>query len=77
MKTIPRELIPEDFLYYRSSSRVFYEYYKNHTFLKVKKLEENSFKFLIENFLFLWIKNISIEKIDIEITKKKLKELKI
>ena len=29
MKTLLRQDIPEDFSYYRTGSRVFYEYYKN------------------------------------------------
>ena len=38
MKTLARHLIPEDFSYYRTGSKVFYDYYANSTRLLVGKI---------------------------------------
>ena len=38
MKTILREDIPLDFSYYRTGSRVFYDYYKKHTKLLIQRM---------------------------------------
>jgi hypothetical protein len=51
MKTLLRELIPKDYFYYRSSSKVFYEYLKNYTYYKIEKIG-NNFDFLTSYFIF-------------------------
>jgi hypothetical protein len=35
MQTLPRSDIPKDFIYYRTGSRVFLDYYKEFTKLKI------------------------------------------
>lgn len=75
MKTIKRENIPKDFIYYRSASKVFYEYYKNHKYFVVKKTN-NKYEFIKACKIFwnaFW--SVIAEKTDIEPTKEMINSM--
>ena len=72
MKTLQRSDIPEDFVYYRSGSRVFYEYLRQFRSYIVEKVHKRGDFFVaIQVFPGFW--SITAEKIDVELTEKQLK----
>jgi hypothetical protein len=76
MKTILRSDIPSDFSYYRTGSRVFYEYYKKYTQLVIHRVWSG------HEFIKAWkivgkIYSIIAEKLDVEPTKEMLEKLDI
>ncbi len=76
MKTLPRNLIPEDFMYYRTGSRVFYDYLKRFRSYIVEYVWKNG-EFFSAYQMLPWFWSITAEKIDIELTKKELKKYNI
>lgn len=74
MKTINRTQIPKDYIYYRSSSEVFFDYYKNYTRMIVEKIWK-WFEFLTAYKIIFNFFVVTIEKIDIEVNKKFLKNI--
>jgi hypothetical protein len=77
MKTLPRALIPADFTYYRTGSRVFYEYYKKHSSTMINRIGKG-FSFMKMGRVFgspFW--SIIAEKIDQEPSVERLRELGI
>lgn len=67
MKTLNRADIPEDFVYYRTGSEVFYEYFREFYWWDIIRIPRKSYEFMrIESWLGgLW-HTIDAEKIDIE-----------
>lgn len=74
MKTISRSEIPEDYTYYRTGSKVFYEYTKKYTSNIVEKIGKGYEFFTAMRFLG-GFSSISVEKQDEELTKEKLANL--
>jgi hypothetical protein len=71
MKTLSRKDIPEDFIYYRSGSRVFYEYLKQFRFYIVEKIHKRGdFFYAVQLLPGFW--SITAEKVDKEITREML-----
>ncbi len=71
MKTIQRSEIPEDYIYYRTGSRVFYEYYRKYTYQLVEKIGK-WYEFLTALKMLPWFWSVSVEKHDEELTREKL-----
>lgn len=67
MKTLDRSDIPEDFTYYRSGSRVFYEYYKKYTKMIVFRIGK-WYEFIKAWRIIGNIYRVNVEKIDQEPT---------
>jgi len=65
MKTIPRESIPDDFSYYRTGSRVFYEYYRKYTRLIIERVGDG-YEFMKIGKIVGNFYSIIAEKIDTE-----------
>ena len=76
MKTILRSDIPKDFSYYRTGSKVFYEYYKNYTELIIHRIGKR-YEFLRAGRIIGNIYSVIIEKIDTEPTREILKKIGI
>lgn len=73
MKTLHRKDIPEDFVYYRRGSQVFYEYLKQFRSYVVEKVHKRGdFFSAIQVVPGFW--SITAEKIDTELTREKLKK---
>lgn len=73
MKTLERKDIPEDYIYYRTGSEVFYQYLKQFRSYIVEKIHKRGDFFLAVQILpGFW--SITAEKIDIELKREKLKE---
>jgi hypothetical protein len=71
MKTIHRKDIPEDFIYYRSGSRVFFEYLKSfRSYIISWTREGKEFFSAVRIFPGWW--SVTAEKIDTELSKEKL-----
>ena len=76
MKTMIRRDIPEDFIYYRTGSKVFYEYLKQFRFYIVEKIHKRGDFFSAMQILpGFW--SITAEKIDVELTKDSLSKFGI
>lgn len=73
MKTLHRSLIPEDFSYYRTGSRVFFEYYKKYTNTIVQKTGK-WYDFLRAFKIFPGFYSVVLEKNDTELDPKILKK---
>ncbi|MBX9809242.1 GNAT family N-acetyltransferase [Candidatus Gracilibacteria bacterium] len=73
LKTIARSLIPENFSYYRTGSRVFYEYYKKYTNLVVEKTGKG-YEFFRAFRVFPGFYSVINEKNDTELTTQILKK---
>ena len=74
MKTISRASIPADYTYYRTGSRVFYDYYTKYTKRIVQKTWKwNEFYTALRMFPGFW--NITVEKQDEELDREDLKKL--
>ena len=71
MKTILRSDIPRDFSYYRTGSRVFYEYYQKFTTYLIRKIW-TGYEFLLAFRIIPGFWSITVEKSDTEITRKVL-----
>lgn len=77
MKTINRLFIPEDFIYYRTWSKVFYEYYKKYSKFLIEKIN-NWYEFIkIIKFFKFPIRFVVAEKTDIEPNKEFIKSIGI
>jgi hypothetical protein len=75
MKPLHRSLIPTDFTYYRTGSRVFYDYYKKHSHTIIDRLGD-SFSFIKMGRVFgSSFMSVIAEKIDIEPSVERLREL--
>ncbi|MDD2694280.1 MAG: GNAT family N-acetyltransferase [Candidatus Gracilibacteria bacterium] len=76
MKTLSRNLIPEDFSYYRTASKVFRDYYEKYTGLIIGTLGKyNGFFIAFHVLPYFW--SITSEKHDEEITREKLRSVGI
>ena len=73
MKTLDRSDIPEDFTYYRSGSRVFYEYYKKYTKMIVFRIGK-WYEFIKAWRIIGNIYRVNVEKIDQEPTVEKVRK---
>jgi hypothetical protein len=73
MKTLDRKSIPEDFIYYRSGSRVFFEYLKSLWSYIVGWTREGK-EFFSALQIFPWFWSVTAEKIDYELTKEELRK---
>jgi hypothetical protein len=73
MKTLSRSLIPSDFSYYRTGSRVWFDYYQKFTRSIIGKIG-SGYEFFTAFRVFPGFYSISVEKHDEEITISKLKE---
>ena len=73
LKTINRSWIPHDYIYYRTGSRVFYDYYKKYTNTFIEKIG-NGNDFFTAFRLLPFFTSITIEKHDEEITREHLKK---
>ncbi len=72
MKTLLRNLIPDDFVYYRTGSRIFREYYRKYSNLIIENVGKgNEFFTAFRSFPGFW--SITAEKHDEEITRDQLK----
>lgn len=74
MKTISREHIPEDFSYYRTGSKVFYEYYKQYSRLLIHRIG-TGYEFIRAGKILGNIYSIIAEKIDREPTPELMRSL--
>jgi hypothetical protein len=74
MKTIHRSLIPEDYTYYRTGSRVFLEYFQKCTSLVVGLIGKGS-EFFIAFHVFPGFWSVTVEKQDTEIDIRSLRDL--
>jgi hypothetical protein len=73
MKTIHRKDIPEDFIYYRSGSRVFFEYLKSFRSYIISWTQEwKEFFSAVRIFPGWW--SVTAEKTDHEVTKEELEK---
>ncbi len=68
MKTLSRENIPEDFSYYRTGSKVFYEYYRRYSRLLVHRIGK-WYEFIRAGKIIGNIYSVIAEKTDIEPTR--------
>jgi hypothetical protein len=68
MKTLPRSDIPEDFVYYRTGSRVFLDYYKEFTKLKIIETGQES-QFIKAGKITEKFYSVIAEKVDTEPSK--------
>ncbi len=73
MKTLSRSLIPPDFTYYRTGSRLFYEYYRRYTSHIVSRIGQ-WYEFWIAWNIFPGWWSVTIEKNDTELTITDLKK---
>jgi hypothetical protein len=74
MKTISRSDIPTDFTYYRTGSRVFYDYYRTYVQSIIVRIGE-WYQFIKAGKLFGSFYSIIAEKVDIEPTSDMMKKL--
>lgn len=73
MKTLSRSLIPTDFAYYRTGSRLFYDYYRKYTGNIVERIGK-WYGFWTGFQIFPGVWSISVEKNDTELTKTELQK---
>jgi hypothetical protein len=73
MKTLARSFIPTDFSYYRTGSRVWFDYYKKYTRLIVGKIGMG-YEFFTAFCIFPGFYSITLEKHDEELTRDHLKK---
>ncbi len=73
MKTLPRSSIPIDFSYYRTGSRLFYDYYRRYTNLIIERIGK-WYEFWTAWQLLPGCWSVIIEKNDAEITKERLQK---
>ncbi|MBC7498565.1 GNAT family N-acetyltransferase [Candidatus Gracilibacteria bacterium] len=73
MKTLSRSLIPNDFIYYRSGSRVFFDYYRKYTNNIVERIGKG-YEFWTAWHIFPGCWSIIVEKNDTELTRIDLKK---
>ena len=73
MQTISRADIPADFSYYRTGSKVFYEYLSQFRSYLIREVNKR-WDFFSAVQIFPWFWSITAEKIDTEITKEMLNE---
>lgn len=66
MKTLLRQDIPKDFIYYRTGSKVFYEYYRELTKIHALRISENSYEFIKAWQIYQGVYSVIAEKIDRE-----------
>lgn len=76
MKTLSRSLIPTDFTYYRTGSRVWYDYYRKYTRLIIHRIG-SGYEFIKAGRIIGNIYSVIAEKIDIEPTREILEPLGI
>ncbi len=76
MKTLLRSDIPWDFAYYRTGSKVFYDYYRQHSRLLLHRIDEG-YTFLRAGHVFGNTYSVIAEKIDIEPTPELLRSIGI
>ncbi len=76
MKTLERKDIPADFTYYRTASRIFYEYSMRYVREKIIKIGEK-YGFAMASCFFPWLWSVHIEKHDEEITRETLRKYNI
>lgn len=76
MKTLSRSLIPIDFSYYRTGSRVWYDYYRKYTWLIIHRIG-SGYEFIKAGRIIGNIYSVIAEKIDTEPTREMLTELGI
>lgn len=73
MKTLPRSDIPEDFIYYRTGSRVFFDYLKRfRSYITERVGKRGEFFSAFQMFPGFW--SITAEKIDHELTREELEK---
>ena len=73
MKTLLRSLIPTDFSYYRTGSRVFHDYYRKYTNNIVERIGK-WYEFWTGFQIFPGVWSVSVEKNDTEITRAELQK---
>lgn len=73
MKTIDRSTIPQDYIYYRTGSQAFYDYYKSIKSLVIGRIWDG-YEFFKAMQFFPWLWSVSVEKHDEEIKKDTLKK---
>lgn len=73
MKTLSRHLIPKDFTYYRTGSKVFYDYYKKYTDLIIERVGDG-YEFIKAGRFLGPLYTVIVEKIDVEMTPEKLRK---
>ncbi len=73
MKTLARSLIPTDYSYYRTGSRIWFNYYQKFTRSIIGKIG-SWYEFFTTFRIFPWFYSITIQKHDEEITRKTLKK---
>lgn len=73
MKTLSRSFIPTDYSYYRTGSRIWFDYYQKFTRSIIGKIWK-WYEFFTAFRVFPGFYSISVEKHDEEITRSKLKE---
>ncbi len=76
MKTLPRNIIPLSYRYYRSSTTLFYDYYKKYSSSLIQMIEGTQDFYFISR-IFLWFYSISLIKIDFLLTPEYLKKFRI
>lgn len=74
MKTLSRHLIPEDFSYYRTGSKIFYDYYRQYTKLIIDRIGYGH-QFMKAGKVFPNFYSIIVEKIDVAPSLERLREL--
>ena len=74
MQTLNRKDIPEDFSYYRTGSKVFFDYYQNHKRLILHRLG-SGYAFLRAARIIGNIYSVIVEKADREPTREYLRTL--
>ncbi len=73
MKTLPRSDIPEDFIYYRTGSRVFFDYLKRFlSYITERVGKRGEFFSAFQMFPGFW--SITAEKIDYELTRQEFEK---
>ncbi len=76
MKTLARSDIPRDYTYYRTGSRVWYDYYKKYTQLVIHRIG-SGYEFIKAGPIVGKIYSIIVEKIDTEPSSEMLAKLGI
>ncbi len=73
MKPLSRSLIPSDFSYYRTGSRVFFDYYRKYTNNIVERIGK-WYEFWTGFQIFPGVWSVSVEKNDTELTRTELQK---
>lgn len=76
METIDRSQIPADFSYYRTGSRVFFEYYRKHSKMLIHRVGKG-YEFIKAGRIIGNIYAVNAEKIDQEPTLETLRQIGI